>query len=84
MTKDEYLQARDLFTEALRVLREVEIEFIETAYTYASPDETESMTIPELLDEKGLWLTDNEWYAVEWAIEVLERLVGRAHERSGA
>lgn len=80
MTKSEYAEVRDMFTLALQALKEVVEEFAELAYAHGRY-EHESQ-IAEILYEQGSWLTGSEYVGVMDAVALLERLVGRAHERS--
>jgi hypothetical protein len=80
LTKQEYGEVCDVFTNALRAVEGVAEQFIEDAVDEGFEYEDES--VASVLDRRGNWITGDEYRRVESAIELLETLVGRAHKRA--
>lgn len=78
-TKDEYRLDRDIFMRALRGVNEALGVFYELDL---DSDAADDYGLAAALDREGAWLRGEELLGLREAAGVLERLVGRAHERA--
>lgn len=82
-TKDEYRLARDIFMRALRGVNEALGVFYELDLdSHAADYYGLADGLADALDREGAWLRGEELLGLREAAGVLERLVGRAHERA--
>ena len=81
MTKKEYAEVRDIFTDALRSLREVEAVFCEVPNEGAWSKEPER-ELWDILEEDGYWLSGRDLDELNASIKFIEGLIGRAHGRA--
>ena len=79
MTKKEYAEVRDIFTDALKSLREVEAVFCEVPHE--SSWET-NRTLRDILEEDEYWLSGDDLDELYFSIKFIEGLIGRAHGRA--